>query len=105
MEQKLSKKSVKLEQYSVMREDVLTAKKEKKGFLPQGSIYFQLRKPGKKKPFRSLRIRKFYIQKPKLKRTMVFVCHPKGVHLLDQAILHSEAGCRSCKIYLEKQLF
>ena len=106
MEQAPARKTLELKELSVYREDLATAKKESKTNGLIGSIYFQKkRKVAKKKPFRSLRIRKFYIKNPQFNRTMVFVCHPKGVHLLDLAVLHSESGCRRCRTYLEKQLF
>src|SRR5688572_12093805 len=99
MEQAPAKKSITLNEYQTFREDLSTAKKENKN-TSFGSIYFQKkRKAVKKKPFRSLRISKFYIQNPKFERTMVFVCHPKGIHLLDQAILYSESGCLRCRTY------
>lgn len=71
----------------------------------KGSIQF-LQKPLKrKKPFKWLRIRSFFVQHKKFKRFMEFSCHPGGIHMLKMAIFYSDSGCGMCKVYVEKNLF
>jgi len=71
----------------------------------QGSILFSQKPPKKKKAFRWIRVRSFFTKHKKFKRLMEFSCHPGGIHLLHQAIFHSDNGCKMCRVYVEKNLF
>lgn len=70
-----------------------------------GTILFPTKSIKRKKSFKWIRIRSFFIKHKKFKRMMEFSCHPTGVHLLKLAIFYSESGCGMCKVYVEKNLF
>lgn len=71
----------------------------------KGSILFSQKPPKKKKPFKWLRIRSFFVKHKRFRRLMEFSCHPTGIHLLKLAMFHSENGCGMCRVYVEKNLF
>jgi|SRR3989344_1731273 len=71
----------------------------------RGFIIFQKKTTKKKRSFKGMRIRSFFIRHTKFKRPMEFSCHPNGVHLLRLAVFYSETGCELCRIYVEKNLF
>lgn len=71
----------------------------------QGTILFSQKPLKKKKPFKWIRIRSFFIMHKKFKRMIEFSVHPGGIHVLHQAMFHSDNGCKMCRVYVEKNLF
>lgn len=76
-----------------------------KNYNIQGTILFSSPLPKKKKPFKWNRIRSFFITHKKFNRMLEFSVHTAGVHMLHQAMFHSDNGCKMCKVYVEKNLF
>jgi hypothetical protein len=71
----------------------------------QGTILFSSKPLKKKKPFNWIRVRSFFIMHKKFKRMIEFSVHPSGIHILHQAMFHSDNGCKMCRVYVEKNLF
>lgn len=71
----------------------------------KGSLFFSPKTSKKKRSFKWIRIRSFFISHKKFKRLTEFSIHPTGIHMLRMAVFHSENGCGMCKVYVEKNLF
>lgn len=70
-----------------------------------GTILFPTKPTKRKKSFKWIRIRSFFIKHKKFKRMMEFSCHPSGIHMLKLAVFYSDSGCGMCKVYVEKNLY
>lgn len=91
-------------EYAVSYNEAELSKKREQSDLRQ-KILFHIKPAKKKKAFKWLRIRSFFIKHKKFKRLMEFSIHPTGIHMLRLAIYHSDNGCNMCKVYVEKNLF